>query len=51
MKKNWQKRRRAAGLPCDRPNLVMSYSVQVGKLHKLGLCKVAECKSVLSCRL
>jgi hypothetical protein len=51
MKKNWQKRRRAAGLPSDKPNLVMSYSVQVGKLLLLGLCKVAECKSVLLCRV
>eukprot|EP00878_Enallax_costatus_P013252 GHUV01013854.1.p1 GENE.GHUV01013854.1~~GHUV01013854.1.p1 ORF type:complete len:436 (+),score=91.66 GHUV01013854.1:437-1744(+) len=29
MKKNWQKRRQAAGLPTDKPNIVMSYSVQV----------------------
>lgn len=29
MKKNWQNRRRAAGLPYDKPNMVMSYSVQV----------------------
>jgi glutamate decarboxylase len=29
MKKNWQARRRAAGLSCDKPNMVMSYSVQV----------------------
>lgn len=29
MKKNWQARRKAAGLPCDKPNMVMSYSVQV----------------------
>jgi len=47
MKKNWQNHRRAAGLPHDRPNLVMSYSVQVctgcithsgyGAIHDRGL--------------
>jgi glutamate decarboxylase len=30
MKKKWQQRRRAAGLPTDKPNMVMSYAVQVG---------------------
>jgi glutamate/tyrosine decarboxylase-like PLP-dependent enzyme len=29
LKKNWQRRRRAAGLSTDKPNLVMAYSVQV----------------------
>jgi glutamate decarboxylase len=29
MKKKWQARRRAAGLPTDKPNMVMSYTVQV----------------------
>eukprot|EP00775_Hariotina_reticulata_P004515 gene4515-4768_t len=29
MKKNWQNRRKAAGLPYDKPNMVMAYSVQV----------------------
>ncbi|KAF6262278.1 pyridoxal phosphate-dependent transferase [Scenedesmus sp. NREL 46B-D3] len=29
MKKKWQARRRAAGLPTDKPNMVMSYAVQV----------------------
>jgi glutamate decarboxylase len=29
MKKRWQKRRRAEGKPCDRPNMIMSSAVQV----------------------
>jgi glutamate decarboxylase len=29
MKKQWQARRAAAGLPSDRPNLVMSHVAQV----------------------
>jgi hypothetical protein len=29
MKKRWQARRRAAGLPTDKPNIVMSSAVQV----------------------
>uniref|UniRef100_A0A383VZT6 Glutamate decarboxylase n=1 Tax=Tetradesmus obliquus TaxID=3088 RepID=A0A383VZT6_TETOB len=29
MKKKWQARRKLAGLPTDKPNLVMSYTVQV----------------------
>jgi glutamate/tyrosine decarboxylase-like PLP-dependent enzyme len=32
MKKNWQSRRKAAGLPYDKPNIVMAYSVQVGSM-------------------
>lgn len=30
MKKRWMAKRQAAGLPCDKPNLVMSTTVQVG---------------------
>ena len=29
LKKNWQARRKAAGLSTDKPNMVMAYSVQV----------------------
>ena len=29
MKKNWQRRRREAGLPADRPNLVFGHNAQV----------------------
>jgi len=29
LKRRWQKRRRAAGLPADRPNMVMGVNAQI----------------------
>lgn len=34
-KRKWQQRRRAQGLPCDKPNIVTGANVQVGSMPYL----------------